>query len=266
LPEPGEILSEMDGAIVSSPDFRRLRHQFLEPGEILPESMNEEEIVYRGGPVVYRQQQQDHRIIFMQCGSRGPVPTPLHNISIASPVSSPRRLWAATTSAPPLGAPRLPPPQRQFSVIQGPVKRLPGVAGSKNKPETIKWSSDPSSSTSGQDEVTLPAPAAGMEEDNSLPAQPTNITHSIGAEASSGQEETPETSELCQEVNKASEDQSSEEKGRRQRQHSSGQAAKRRQKNDCSLVPVKKRRSLQEYPIFLGIAKNKVSHLCPWGT
>ena len=277
--EPGEVLGTGNCKFISYQ-----RQQQLEPGEIPTETAEEE--VQRF--VEERQQQQ--RTIFIQNSGResavsavavAPPGVQLHNIAIASPVSLPRKLLPA----PPLAVSTpLVPPQRRFSVIQGPKRRVAPLplketaAALLPSPEehlgSPAWSPDQILGDSPVQAVTvihhqhLPAAfsPAFSGEDQAHQDRETTDSNSARAEQDDAQDSRAKAGEVRNESSPCSKPvpQHNEEKstalrvGQRLVNSGYGVGGKRRRLTNGEVVPLKKRRTVQGYPVSLGITRNKV--------
>ncbi len=245
--------SLMGSALHHTPRYQR---QELEPGEI-PSDTGEEFTGKEDGRTADHGQFQLSRSVFIprHGGDETPVP-PLHYIAIASPMLSSPRKQQQTTS---LAAPT--PPQRQFSVItQVPRKRSPSPRSHSQPPAATTpvvsaW--PPNLASGGQpvavihQHLTLLSSPPFLSDESPPPAQhqeessrETRFTELISPDPGGEVARVIDSS-----VKHVAETRATIRKRRRHSPPNDGQG---------SAVVVKKRRIMQEYPVSLGITRNKV--------
>jgi hypothetical protein len=281
-PEPGEILPTASGPGAA------YEQRGLEPGEIPTETT---EHVFCFDQAATSRHDEHQRTIFVENTSRGQVkalasiaPTvPLHNIAIASPVLVPRKLLPSALNISPLI-----PPQRQFSVIQGPQKRISPAVKPVFRTEVLDNSPVVSSQSGAVANICSSQPVAVIhqhltitspvhisepscsghqKEDVFVPESvvlsAVNTTNNTGSKNDGDVTEHDEhdNETMIVEPVEISSDSSSGKSPETvlPSQPSSSVSKKRRRGASGAVIPIKKRRSMQEYPVSLGIIRNKVS-------
>jgi hypothetical protein len=257
----GGLMGGVSSALTHTPRYQR---QELEPGEI-PSDTGEEFTEKDGRPAGHGQFQLSRSVFIPGHGGDGsPVP-PLHYIAIASPMlSSPRKQQQTTSFAAPT------PPQRQFSVItQVPRKRSPSPRSHSQPPAaTSVVSAWPPNLAGGQpvavihQHLTLlspPEPSPPFLPDQSPHQEElSRETRRTELISSDPEGEVARVIDSTYSVKFVAETKATIRpalKRKRRRQS----AATNNHSPEGSVVVVKKRRIMQ-YPVSLGITRNKVGY------
>jgi hypothetical protein len=259
----GGLMGSVSSALPHTPRFQR---QELEPGEI-PSDTGEEFTGKEDGRTAGHGQFQLSRRVFIprHGGDGSPVP-PLHYIAIASPMlSSPRKQQQTTSFAAPS------PPQRQFSVItQVPQKRSlspprrDSQPPASTAPVVSAW--PPNLAGGGQPVAVIHQHLTLLSSPPFLPDQsPSPASHQEDVSEKTRRTELissdPEE-EVARVIDSSGKLVAETKATMRKRRRQTAATTNHSSPNDGegSAVVVKKRRIMQEYPVSLGITRNKVCY------